>query len=237
MKWNLFALASSLVLASCGSDSAQNPEGRNEAHADAPLPDAVSGRERRILALGDSLLAGFGLNAGQGYPERLEAALRARGINARIANAGISGDTSAGGLQRLQFTLDNQPSPPDVAILSLGGNDVLRGLPPEETRANLDAIITTLKARGIQVILLGMLAPPNLGADYRRAFDPIYPDLAKKHQAVLVPFFLQPVLAKPDLVQADRIHPTAKGVDAMVAATLDSIAGALPQEEEAQAAR
>jgi len=237
MKWRLLALTASVALAGCNSDNPQNAAGHGRADAVAPRKDTVKGKERNILALGDSLLAGYGLNSGQGYPERLEAALRARGINAQIVNAGISGDTSAGGLQRLEFTLDNQPSPPELAIISLGGNDVLRGLPPEQTRTNLDAIVTALKSRGIKVVLLGMLAPPNLGADYRQAFDPIYPDLAKKHQAVLVPFFLQPVLAKPDLVQPDRIHPTAKGVEAMVAATLDSIVSALPREADAHAAR
>lgn len=194
----------------------------------SPLP-APQGPEVRIVALGDSLLAGYGLEPGQSYPARLEAALRGRGINATIMNAGVSGDTTAGGLQRLDFTLNSQASPPALVVISLGGNDMLRGLSPEQTRANLDAILTKLDERKIRAVLLGMLAAPNLGADYRARFDPIYPALARKHDAVLVPFFLQPLIDKPQLIQADKIHPTAQGIDLLVADTLDAVAGALPK--------
>ncbi len=192
-----------------------------------PPPDVpVMGRELRMLALGDSLFAGYGVKPGESYPAKLEAALRARGINARIANAGVSGDTTASGLERLTFTLNSQPQTPDIAIISLGGNDLLRGLPPEQTRANLDAILGQLQQRRIRVVLMGMLAPPNLGADYRGKFDPIYPALARKHGAALVPFFLQAVTGKPDLIQADRVHPNALGIGEMVAATVDKVAAA-----------
>jgi acyl-CoA thioesterase-1 len=187
------------------------------------------GPERRILAFGDSLFAGYGLQDGEGYPERMETALRARGINARIANAGVSGDTTAGGLQRLAFTLDSQPQPPELVLISLGGNDLLRGLPPEQTRQNLDAMLTELDKRGIPVVLMGMLAPPNMGGEYRAKFDQVYPALAKQHGAMLVPFFLQPVLDRPDLIQNDHIHPTAIGIDAIVKATVDDVAGKLPK--------
>lgn len=197
---------------------------------DAPPAIPIMGPERRVLAFGDSLFTGYGLERGQGYPERLEAALRAKGINARMANAGVSGDTTAGGRQRLAFALDSQPRRPDLVIVSLGGNDMLRGLPPAETRANLDAILAELKRRNIKALLMGMLAPPNLGADYRQAFDPIYPTLAKVYDAALVPFFLQPVFGHADMVQPDRIHPTAPGIEAMVAATADAVVGALPRE-------
>jgi acyl-CoA thioesterase-1 len=146
-----------------------------------------------------------------------------------ITNAGVSGDTTAGGLGRLDFTLNSQPKPPALVIISLGGNDMLRGLPPEATRKNLDELLSKLAARGIPVVLMGMLAAPNLGADYRGKFDPIYPALAKKHGAALVPFFLQPLIDRPDLIQADRIHPTLPGIDLMVAATVDKVAGALPE--------
>ncbi len=185
------------------------------------------GREWRILAIGDSLFAGYGLRAEQSYPARLEAALRARGVNARIANAGVSGDTTAGGLERLAFTLNNQPQIPELAIISLGGNDMLRGVPPEQTRANLEAIVTELRRRKIRVLLMGMLAPPNLGADYRGKFDPIYPALAEKHGVSLVPFFLKAVIDKPDLIQPDHVHPTARGIEEIVAATSYAVEGEL----------
>ena len=181
MYWALPVLA---LLAGCDeSPPAPAPKaGDQSAMAEAADTLPVMGPERRILALGDSLFAGYGLGEGEGYPAQLERALRARGINARIADAGVSGDTSAGGLQRLAFTLDSQPQPPEVVLISLGGNDMLRGLPPEQTRANLDAILTELDKRGIRAVVMGMLAPPNLGADYRGQFDPIFPALASKHQ-------------------------------------------------------
>jgi acyl-CoA thioesterase-1 len=188
------------------------------------------GPERPILAFGDSLLAGYGLEDGESYPARLEQALRARGVNARIANAGVSGDTTAAGLQRLDFTLKSQPVKPQLAIVSLGGNDMLRGLPPAQTRANMEAILKRLKGDGIPVVLLGMLAAPNLGRDYARDFNPIYPQLAQEYGATLVPFFLQPVIDKPDLIQGDHVHPTAIGIDAIVAATVDDVADALPKK-------
>lgn len=187
------------------------------------------GPERPILAFGDSLLAGYGLKDGESYPARLEQALRVRGVNARIANAGVSGDTTAAGLQRLDFTLQSQPVRPELAIVSLGGNDMLRGLPPAEARTNLEAILKRLQAEKIRVVLLGMLAAPNLGKDYAAGFNAIYPQLAEKYGAVLVPFFLQPVMDKPDLIQPDHVHPTAIGIDAIVAATVDDVAAALPK--------
>lgn len=213
-----------LLLTGCGSsDERQAAAPSAAATASAAMP--VMGESVAMLAFGDSLLTGYGLENGESYPARLEAALRARGINARIANAGVSGDTTAAGLQRLAFTLDSQPVNPRLAIVSLGGNDMLRGLPPEETRANLDAILTELRRRGIEVVLLGMLAAPNLGREYAARFDPIYPQLAKKHGATLVPFFLQPLMDRPDLIQPDHVHPTAAGLDALVGSTLDTVAG------------
>jgi len=228
MKWNWAARVASpavmlLALAACGNE-AQTAKPVAQASGDI----AVLGREVRIVALGDSLFAGYGLESGQSYPARLEAALRARGINARIMNAGVSGDTTGGGRDRLDFTLNGQVIAPELAVISLGGNDMLRALPPEETRANLDAILTTLSNRGIKVVLLGMLAPPNLGGDYAKAFNAIYPALAKKHDAALVPFFLQSLIDKPELVQADRIHPTAAGIDLLVKDTIDTVAEAVP---------
>jgi len=216
-----------LALSACDTSGPPAPE--PSAEASAALDDLpVMGPERPILAFGDSLLAGYGLNDGESYPARLEKALRARGVNARISNAGVSGDTTAAGLQRLYFTLQNQPVKPQLAIISLGGNDMLRGLSPLETRKNLDAILKMLTDQDIRVVLLGMLAAPNLGKDYARDFNPIYPQLAQKYGVELVPFFLQPVIDKPDLMQQHHVHPTAIGVDAIVAATVDDVTDALP---------
>lgn len=201
-----------------------------EAAGDVAPQIPVMGREVRVLAFGDSLLTGYGLKDGEGYPARLEAALRARGINARLIDAAVSGDTTQAGLQRLAFALDAQSSAPDLAVISLGGNDMLRGLPPEQTRANLDALLAEFSKRGIPVVLLGMLAAPNLGQDYAGKFNPIYPTMAKKHGAALVPFFMQPLIANPDLLQPDRVHPTAQGVEAMVASTVETVAGAVAEK-------
>ena len=228
MKLYALTLAAVLLLAGCGQSAPPAPPPSQSAEAPPEIP--VMGAERAILALGDSLFAGYGLRSDQSYPARLEAALRSRGINARVANSGVSGNTTADGLARLAFTLDNQPRPPELVIICLGGNDMLRGLPAEQTRANLDAILTELGKRRIRVVLMGMLAPPNLGGDYRAKFDQTFPALARQHGAALVPFFLQAVMDRPDLVQPDHLHPTAPGIEAIVSATVDTVAGALPKE-------
>jgi acyl-CoA thioesterase-1 len=220
-------LAASLLLVACSKSASPPSPATQSADRSPDIP--VMGPERRILAFGDSTLTGYGLATSESYPARLETALRSHGINARMSNAGVSGDTTADGLQRLAFTLENQERAPDLAIVSLGGNDMLRGLPPEQTKANLDAILAEFSKRKIKVVLFGMLAPPNLGAAYRAKFDPIYPALAGKYGAGLVPFFLQPVMGRPDLVQQDHIHPTVQGIETIVAATLDQIAAALPK--------
>lgn len=212
-----------LLLAACSPEKVPEPVASSAAQASAPVPaDAPV-----ILAFGDSLYAGYQLNPGAGYPPRLEAALNASGVPARVVNAGVSGDTTAAALQRLKFTLDNQPVKPTLALVGLGGNDMLRGLPPAETRANLDAILTEFDQRGIPIVLTGMLAAPNLGADYRKQFNPIWPELAKKHKAGLVPFFLAPVLGNKALMLEDNVHPNAQGVDRIVVATKDEVAKAL----------
>lgn len=221
-------LFAALLLSGCGSGKSPEPDPGMSASAAATDTHPVMGPERRILALGDSLFAGYGLDRGQSYPARLEASLRARGINARIANAGVSGDTTQAGLQRLKFTLDSQSAPPELILISLGGNDLLRGIPPSQTRANLEAILTELDRRKIRAVLMGMLAPPNLGPGFRAEFDAIYPALAKAHQAALVPFFLQPVFGKANLIQADHIHPTREGIEDIVGATVDVVTKALP---------
>jgi acyl-CoA thioesterase I len=187
--------------------------------------------EHSVLAFGDSLFAGYGVCPDQGYPEVLQGALQRRGIDAQVVDAGVSGDTSAAGRQRIAFVLDSLEKRPDLAIVELGGNDLLRGLPVSETRANLAAILAELKRRGIPVLLMGMRSPPNPGPEYQQAFDAIYPSLAAEYDAELVPFFLEPVWDKPDLIQRDRVHPTAEGIEALVAATADEVADALPDDD------
>lgn len=219
------AVLSILLLAACSGQKAPDPlETRSAA---PPVSASVPADAPVILAFGDSLYAGYQLEAGQSYPAKLEAALNAAGVKARVVNAGVSGDTTAAARQRLAFTLDNQPQKPALVMVGLGGNDMLRGLPPAQTRANLDAILAELKRRGIPAMLTGMLAAPNMGQDYVAAFNPIWPSLAKKYDAALVPFFLQPILAQPSLQLPDHLHPNAQGVDRIVAATEPAVARAL----------
>ncbi len=167
----------------------------------------------RILVLGDSLSAGYGLMLPQSFPSQLERALNEEGIAAKVINAGVSGDTSAGGLSRLDWALSEGV---DAVIIELGANDGLRALEPEETFNNLDALIARVKQRGLAVLLAGMRAPPNLGADYGHAFAAIYPRLAKKHKVALYPFFLEGVATIPELNQDDTIHPNAEGVKVVI---------------------
>nr|WP_241233705.1 arylesterase [Altericroceibacterium xinjiangense] len=215
-------------LAACGSETPV-PEPGGNTTAVAPTPaQPVSGPERRILAFGDSLFAGYGVAPEESYPAQLEAALRARGINAKVTNAGVSGDTTAAGLDRLDYVLSSQAHAPDLAIVELGGNDLLRSIAPSETRKNLEGILENLLERNIPVLLMGMRAPPNMGPQFQQDFDEIYPDLAEQYDAELVPFFLAPVYDQPDLIQPDRVHPTAQGLERIVEATADDVAEALP---------
>ena len=222
-----------LLLTACGDaaeDAARAPEVAEDGAAALPaIP--VMGPQRRIIAFGDSLFAGYGLDPAQSYPARLEAALRNKGVNAAITNAGISGDTTAAGLQRLAFTLDAQDTKPDLFILELGGNDLLRGLSPAETKANLAKMLDELKARDIPVLLMGMRSPPNYGMEYQEQFDALYRDLAKQYGADLIPFWLEDIYREPALFQSDRIHPTAEGIERLVGATLGEVEGALPEGE------
>lgn len=168
---------------------------------------------KRLLVLGDSLAAGYGLSVEQAFPAQLETALRQAGHNVIVINAGVSGDTTAGGLARLEWALEEAPH---LVVVELGGNDALRGLPPEETFANLDAILARIRAAGIHVILAGMQAPRNLGDVYTSEFDQIYPQLAQKHNVRFYPFFLEGVALVPALNQADGIHPNALGIALIV---------------------
>ena len=219
-----------LRLAACGAQgeeavAEQEPAGETAAPADI----AVEGEERRILAFGNSLFAGYNLAEHEGYPERLERALRQAGINARVVDAAVSGDTSAAGRQRLGFVLDQQAAKPDLVLLELGGNDMLRGLDPSDTRANFEAMLEELQGRDIPVLLMGMRAPPNYGPDYQQRFDALYGELAREYGADLVPFWLESIYETPALFQSDRIHPTAEGIDVLVTNTLDEVQGALPE--------
>jgi acyl-CoA thioesterase-1 len=164
------------------------------------------------LAFGDSLYAGYGLGQGESLPDAIQQRLRARGIDGELINAGVSGDTTAGGRRRLTYTLDQLDRKPDLVLLGLGGNDALRQVDPAETRANMEAMLDELERRGIPVILTGMLAPPNLGPDYAGQFNSIWPDLARKHDAVLDPFILQGVIGNRSLMLPDGVHPNAAGV-------------------------
>lgn len=231
-----FGFLSAVALAGCGMETAEEPSAnapRTEpgAIAEGELAIPVMGEEVRVLAFGDSLFAGYGLAEPEGYPERLEAALRGRGINARVVDAGVSGDTSAAGRDRLVFTLDAQEQVPDLFILELGGNDLLRGLSPDETRANFEAMLDTLKQREIPVLLMGMRAPPNYGPEYQAQFDAMYGELAAQYGTALIPFWLEDIYEDPNLFQNDRIHPTAEGIEALVASTLDEVTAALPEGE------
>lgn len=171
---------------------------------------------RLVVAFGDSLYAGYRLGAKEGLAPQLQAALRAQGLGVRVINAGVSGDTTAAGKARLNFVLDNAPQKPELVILGLGGNDMLRGIKPEQTRANLTAMMDELDRRGIDVVLTGILSSPNMGADYAKAFNPIFPDLSKKYNAPLYPFFLDGVVTDSGLMLDDGIHPNAAGVAKVV---------------------
>jgi len=233
MKWNwLVVVATPLALLGCKEAPPAPQPAATVAAAAAPSTD-----EATILALGDSLFAGYGLGPGQSYPAHLETALKARSIAARIVNAGVSGDTTADGLARVDFVLKGMPQKPALAIISLGGNDMLRAVPPAETRKNLAAILAKFQEAKVPVVLLQLLAAPNLGKEYADGFNPIYPALAKQYGAKLVPFWLAPLQGHPELLQGDHIHPTLPGIDKLVAATVDQVAAAVPKTPAAPARR
>ncbi len=182
----------------------------------AAIPCAAAhGTDRtvNIVALGDSLVAGYGLPAKDAFPAKLQSALVRKGIGVKIIDAGVSGDTSTGGLARLDWSI---PEGTDGVILELGANDALRGIDPQITRTAVDTMLRRLDERKIPVLLCGMLAPPNLGPDYGRVFNAIYPDLAARYGAILYPFFLAGVATDSNLIQADGLHPNAAGVDVVV---------------------
>ena len=187
------------------SQTAQ-PAAASTPAADAPL----------VVVFGDSLYAGYNLDQQEGFAPALERGLAQRGVTARVFNAGVSGDTTAAGLARLAFTLDGLDRKPTLVLVGLGGNDMLRGLSPQQTRENLDAILAELKRREMPVMLTGMMASPNMGPDYAAAFNPIYPALARKYNVPLYPFFLDGVIGDQSLLLPDGIHPNAQGVQVIV---------------------
>ncbi|MAZ03595.1 MAG: arylesterase [Sneathiella sp.] len=189
---------------------------------------AQSEETRRIVAIGDSLTAGYGLPTGEDFVTQLETALQAEGYDIEIENAGVSGDTSAGGLQRLDWAIGNGA---DFVILELGANDALRGIDPEETRKNLSQIIEVIQERGIPILLAGMRAPPSMGSEYTEAFDGIFPELASEYKTGYYPFFLEGVAADPTLNQDDYIHPNAEGVKVIVSNMLPYVTAFIDQKD------
>lgn len=201
------------ALVGCGPAETQKPEAGKISSAET-AQNVETGP--LVIAFGDSLYAGYKLGPKDGFAPQLQAALRARGVAASVLNAGVSGDTTSAGKARLTFVLDNAPRASKLVILGLGGNDMLRGTKPAETRANLTFMMDELKRRKIPVLLTGMLASPNMGPDYAAAFNPIFPDLSRQYGAPLYPFFLDGVVTDGKLMLADGIHPNKDGVARVV---------------------
>ena len=175
---------------------------------------AAAAAPTRIVAFGDSLTAGYGVAPEEAFPARLQSWLHEHGVEAEVVNAGVSGDTSAGGLARLDWTL---AEPADAVLVEFGANDALRGIDPQSTYQNLDGILSKLDARKVKVLLLGMVSPANWGRDYQQSFDAIYPALAERHHVLLYPFFLEGVALDSSLNQGDMLHPNARGIETIVA--------------------
>ncbi len=187
-------------------------------------------RDVHILAFGDSLTAGYGLPSGQGFVPQLQDTLRRNGVRAHVTNAGVSGNTTANGRSRLKWTLDGLKVKPDLAIVALGANDMLRGYSPSQTREDLDAILAEFQRREIPVLIAGMLAPPNLGMRYMTEYNSIFPDLARKYDAPLYPFFLAGVAGNPALNLPDRVHPNFQGIKRMVSGITPYVLRALGRQ-------
>ena len=194
-------------------------------------PRVAAAEPLKIVALGDSLTAGYGLPGNAAFPAQLQRAIRAKGHDVMIVNAGVSGDTTTGGLGRLAWSV---PEDTDGVILELGANDALRGVDPQVTKATLEKILDRLMERKIPVLLAGMQAPRNMGPDYVKAFDAIFPALASKHKVVFYPFFLDGVAADPKLNQGDGMHPNAQGVDVIVRRMLPSVEQLIARAKQAR---
>ncbi|WP_448657942.1 arylesterase [Sphingomonas sp. CJ99] len=218
--------AAAQLLASCSGEPAVGNAAAPTAQPSAAAP-AEAADARLVVAFGDSLYAGYGVLQQQSFPSVLERTLKEQGIAATVRNAGVSGDTTQAGAQRLAFTLDGLPRKPDLVVLGLGGNDMLRGLDPAETDRNLRTMLDELKRRDIPVLLTGMVAAPNMGPDYQRRFDAIYPALAKDYDAPLYPFFLDGVIGDRALMLDDSIHPNPDGIERVTARVAPLVAEAL----------
>lgn len=232
--WRSFMIYGGLAvlcqpLAACGS--AETPAASTNDRTDAKSAVPVPADAPLVIAFGDSLYAGYQLGPREGLAPQLQAALAADGVVARVQNAGVSGDTTAAGRQRLSFVLDNAKVKPALVLLGLGGNDMLRGIGPDQTRANLDAMLADLRKRDIPVVLTGMVAAPNLGGDYAARFNPIFPELAAQYGASLYPFILDNVVTDKSLMLGDNIHPNAKGVTVIAEALAPLVEQALPDAE------
>lgn len=218
------------ALSACGSTDAPPPPtnaGAETATA-AAKATAIPSDAPLIIAFGDSLYAGYELGPKEGLAPQLQAALVADGVPAHVQNAGVSGDTTSAGRARLTFVLDRAAKKPALVMLGLGGNDMLRGITPAETRANLDAMLAELQRRKIPVLLTGVIAAPNMGPDYAASFNPIYPEMAAKYETSFYPFILDGVTAVPGMRISDDIHPNAKGVAVMVKGLAPLVEAALP---------
>ena len=204
-------LAVAALLSGCGQSAAD--DGRQTAVKHEPLaPKAVSNKPK-IIAPGDSLTAGFGLTEKESYPYLLQEKLRADGFDLEVVNAGVSGDTTLGGLERADWVLEQENA--KILILELGANDLLRGIPAAKMKQNLDQIIRKAKAKGLKVLLCGMIAPPSMGLEYQREFTTAFPDLASEHKIAFLPFLLESVAMNKELNQADGIHPNPEGARIM----------------------
>ncbi|WP_443971319.1 arylesterase [Sphingobium sp. CR28] len=232
----LGALALQSLSACSGEPGANQVVNRTEAGSENVAREAApqQAQGKLILAFGDSLYAGYGVAQNESFPHELQQALKSAGVTADVRNAGVSGETTQGGLERLDFTLDGLPRRPDLVLLGLGGNDMLRGIDPARTDANLRQMLDKLRARNIPVMLTGMLAAPNMGPDYATRFNAIYPALAKDYEVPLYPFFLEGVIGDTKLMQADTVHPNAAGVDVVVKRIAPQVRAAL---EKANAGR
>ncbi|MFN7936218.1 MAG: arylesterase [Bryobacteraceae bacterium] len=209
MRHLYLAIAMLEMLTACGGGPAKE-EVRKAEPPPPPVEKKAPDSRPAIVAFGDSLTAGYGLEPGLSYPDFLQKKLDAAGYSYRVVNEGVSGDTTSGGAERIAGVLEHKPR---IVILELGANDGLRGIPVAQTRANLDEIVTKLKAAGAQVLLVGITLPRNYGEQYIRDFDRIYPDLAKKHAVPRLPFLLEGVALNPKLMQRDALHPTAEGCE------------------------
>ena len=232
--WRSFAIYGCVIalcqpLAACGS--AENPAASTKETSASTSAAAIPADAPLVIAFGDSLYAGYQLGPKEGLAPQLQAALAADGVVARVQNAGVSGDTTQAGRQRLTFVLDNAKMKPSVVLLGLGGNDMLRGIDAAQTRANLDAMLAELQKRDIPVVLTGMVAAPNMGSDYAAKFNPIYPELTAKYGATLYPFILDNVVTDKALMLGDNVHPNAKGVTVMAKALAPLVAEELPDAE------